>query len=78
MRQAGHNSPRLEGLEWSEPQNGKKAADIRGPVIMALADVGEFEDAKNLLAMGRMSSSLREQTPSSPNGSRVALLESIH
>ena len=42
----------LRGLNGASPKMVKKAADIRGPVIMALADVGEFEDAKNLLAMG--------------------------
>jgi len=48
----------------------KKAKDSRGPVIMALADIGEFEDAKNLLAMGADVVSLRGRTLSLPSGSQ--------
>jgi putative methanogenesis marker domain 9 len=53
----------LRGLNGASPKMVKKAADIRGPVVMALADVGEFEDAKNLLAMGADVVSLRGADP---------------
>ena len=42
----------LRGLNGAGPKIVKKAKDSRGPAIMALADIGEFDDAKDLLAMG--------------------------
>lgn len=42
----------LRGLNGAGPKMVKKAKDSRGPAIMALADIGEFEDARNLLSMG--------------------------
>ena len=53
----------LRGLNGAGPRMVKKAADSRGPAIMALADVGEFEDAKDLLAMGADMVSLRGADP---------------
>ncbi|NTV27901.1 MAG: methanogenesis marker 9 domain-containing protein [Methanothrix sp.] len=53
----------LRGLNGAGPRIVKKAADQRGPAIMALADIGEFEDAKNLLAMGADVVSLRGADP---------------
>ncbi len=53
----------LRGLNGAGPRIVKKAADSRGPVIMALADVGEFDDAKDLLAMGAEIVSLRGADP---------------
>ncbi len=53
----------LRGLNGAGPKLVKKAADKRGPAIMALADVGEFEDAKDLLAMGADMVSLRGADP---------------
>jgi putative methanogenesis marker domain 9 len=53
----------LRGLNGAGPRIVKKAADQRGPAIMALADVGEFEDAKNLLSMGADVVSLRGADP---------------
>ena len=49
----------LRGLNGAGPKMVKKAKDCRGPVIMALADIGEFEDARNLLVMGADVVSLR-------------------
>ena len=65
----------LRGLNGASPKMVKKAADIRGPVIMALADVGEFEDAKNLLAMGADVVSLRGADPEFAEWLAGALLE---
>jgi len=53
----------LRGLDGAGPRMVKKAADRRGPGIMALADVGEFEDARDLLAMGAEVVSLRGADP---------------
>jgi putative methanogenesis marker domain 9 len=53
----------LRGLNGAGPKMVKKAKDCRGPVIMALADIGEFEDARNLLAMGADVVSLRGADP---------------
>ena len=60
----------LRGLNGAGPKMVKKAKDSRGPVIMALADIGEFEDARNLLAMGADVVSLRG---ADPEFARVAL-----
>lgn len=53
----------LRGLDGAGPRFVKKAADRRGPAIMALADVGEFDDAKSLLSMGADVVSLRGADP---------------
>ncbi|RQW79342.1 MAG: methanogenesis marker 9 domain-containing protein [Methanothrix sp.] len=53
----------LRGLNGAGPRVVKKARDKRGPAIMALADVGEFEDAKTLLSMGADVVSLRGVDP---------------
>ena len=53
----------LRGLNGVGPKMVKKAKDCRGPVIMALADIGEFEDAKNLMSMGADVVSLRGADP---------------
>jgi putative methanogenesis marker domain 9 len=53
----------LRGLNGAGPRIVKKAKDMRGPAIMALADVGEFDDAKALLAMGAEVVSLRGADP---------------
>ncbi len=53
----------LRGLNGAGPRVVKKAKDKRGPTIMALADVGEFEDAKALLSMGADVVSLRGADP---------------
>lgn len=53
----------LRGLNGAGPRIVKKAKDMQGPAIMALADVGEFDDAKALLAMGADVVSLRGADP---------------
>ena len=53
----------LRGLNGAGPRVVKKARDKRGPAIMALADVGVFEDAKTLLSMGADVVSLRGADP---------------
>ncbi len=53
----------LRGLDGAGPRIVKRAKDHQGPAIMALADVGEFEDAKDLLAMGADMVSLRGADP---------------
>jgi putative methanogenesis marker domain 9 len=53
----------LRGLNGAGPRIVKKAKDCRGPAIMALADIGEFDDAKDLLAMGADLVSLRGADP---------------
>lgn len=53
----------LRGLNGAGPRIVKKAKDMRGPAIMALADIGEFDDAKALLAMGAEVVSLRGADP---------------
>lgn len=65
----------LRGLNGASPKMVKRAADIRGPVIMALADVGEFEDARNLLAMGADVVALRGADPEFAEWLTGALLE---
>ncbi len=65
----------LRGLNGAGPKMVKKAADIRGPVVMALADVGEFEDARDLLAMGADVVSLRGADPEFAEWLTGALLE---
>lgn len=53
----------LRGLDGAGPRFVKKARDKRGPAIMALADVGEFDDAKSLLSMGADVVTLRGADP---------------
>jgi putative methanogenesis marker domain 9 len=65
----------LRGLNGAGPKIVKKAKDSRGPVIMALADIGEFEDAKNLLAMGADVVSLRGADPEFARWLSGAMLE---
>jgi putative methanogenesis marker domain 9 len=65
----------LRGLNGAGPKVVKKAADKRGPAIMALADVGEFEDAKGLLAMGADIVSLRGADPEFADWLSLAMKE---
>ena len=65
----------LRGLNGVSPKLVKKAADIRGPAIMALADVGDFEDARTLLAMGADVVSLRGADPEFVQWLAGAMLE---
>ena len=53
----------LRGLNGAGPKMVKRARDMRGPAIMALADVGEFADAKALLSMGAEVVSMRGADP---------------
>ena len=53
----------LRGLNGAGPKMVKKAKDFRGPVVMALADIGEFDDARVLMAMGADVVSLRGADP---------------
>ncbi len=53
----------LQGLNGMGPKIVKKASDGRGPKVMALGDVGDFEDAKDLMAMGADLISLRGADP---------------
>jgi tRNA-dihydrouridine synthase B len=53
----------LIGLNGVGPKIVKKAADAIGPKIMAMGDVGDFEDAKALLAMGADMISLQSPEP---------------
>lgn len=53
----------LRGLNGAGPKMVKKAKDCRGPVVMALADIGEFDDARVLMAMGADVVSLRGADP---------------
>ncbi|MGB5100933.1 MAG: methanogenesis marker 9 domain-containing protein [Methanothrix sp.] len=65
----------LRGLNGAGPKIVKKAKDCRGPVIMALADIGEFEDARNLLSMGADVISLRGADPEFAQWLSGAMLE---
>ncbi len=65
----------LRGLNGAGPKIVKKAKDIRGPAIMALADVVEFDDAKNLMAMGADVVSLRGADPEFADWLSGAMLE---
>ena len=65
----------LRGLNGAGPKMVKKAKDSRGPVIMALADIGEFEDARNLLVMGADVVSLRGADPEFAQWLSGAMLE---
>jgi len=65
----------LRGLNGVSPKLVKKAADVRGPAIMALADVGDFEDARTLLAMGADVVSLRGADPEFVQWLAGAMLE---
>ena len=42
----------LSGMNGTGPKMVKKISDQHGPRIMALGDIGNFEDAESLLAMG--------------------------
>lgn len=42
----------LSGMNGTGPKIVKKISDQHGPRIMALGDIGDFEDAESLLAMG--------------------------
>ena len=53
----------LRGLNGAGPKMVKKTKDCRGPVVMALADIGEFDDARVLMAMGADVVSLRGADP---------------
>ncbi len=58
----------LQGLNGEGPKVVKRASDGRrpagrGPAVMALGDVGDFEDAKDLMAMGADLVSLRGADP---------------
>ncbi|NPV62551.1 MAG: methanogenesis marker 9 domain-containing protein [Methanotrichaceae archaeon] len=53
----------LRGLNGMGPRFVKKVADIRGPKIMALGDVKDFDDAESLLAMGSDLVSLKGADP---------------
>ena len=53
----------LRGLNGAGPKMVKKAKDCRGPGVMALADIGEFDDARVLMAMGADMVSLRGADP---------------
>lgn len=53
----------LQGLNGMGPKIVKKASDGRGPKVMALGDVGDFDDAKDLMAMGADMVSLRGADP---------------
>ncbi len=53
----------LTGMNGVGPKILKKAADAMGPKIMAMGDVGDFEDAKALLAMGADMISLQSPEP---------------
>ena len=53
----------LIGMNGVGPKIVKKAADAIGPKIMAMGDVGDFEDAKALLAMGADMISLQSPEP---------------
>ncbi len=53
----------LQGRNGVGSKFVKKIADLRGPKIMAMANVGEFEDAKSLMAMGADLVSLRSPDP---------------
>jgi tRNA-dihydrouridine synthase B len=68
----------LRGLNGAGPKMVRKARDSRGPVIMALADIGEFEDARNLLAMGADVVSLRGADPEFAQWLSGALQEYDH
>ncbi len=65
----------LRGLNGAAAKTVKKAKDCRGPAIMALADIGEFEDARTLLAMGADIVSLRGADPEFANWLRAAMKE---
>lgn len=49
----------LRGLNGASPKVIKKAADAHGARIMALGDIGDFEEARLLMAMGADMVSLR-------------------
>jgi putative methanogenesis marker domain 9 len=49
----------LQGMNGTGPKVVRKISDVHGPRIMAMGDVGDFEDARALLAMGADLVSLR-------------------
>jgi tRNA-dihydrouridine synthase B len=53
----------LLGLNGAGAKIVKRASDGRGPVVMAMGDVGDFEDARDLMAMGADLVSLRGADP---------------
>jgi putative methanogenesis marker domain 9 len=53
----------LSGLNGTGPRMVKKISDQHGPRIMALGDIGDFEDAESLLAMGADLVSLHGSDP---------------
>ncbi len=53
----------LSGMNGTGPKMVKKISDQHGPRIMALGDIGNFEDAESLLAMGADLVSLQGPDP---------------
>lgn len=53
----------LSGMNGTAPKIVKKVSDGHGPRIMALGDVGDFDDARALLAMGADLVSLQGADP---------------
>ena len=68
----------LRGMNGTGPKVVRKVSDVHGPRIMALGDVGDFEDAKSLLAMGADLVSLRSPDPEFAEWLSQALKEYDH
>jgi len=65
MKEAGLDLIHLDltGMNGQGPGVIKRTSDAGSPMIMALGDIGEFEDAKDLLAMGADMVSMKGADP---------------
>jgi putative methanogenesis marker domain 9 len=68
----------LSGMNGTGPKIVKKISDQHGPRIMALGDIGDFEDAESLLAMGADLVSLRGPDPDFADWLSKAMKEYDH
>ena len=68
----------LCGMNGTGPKMVKKISDQHGPRIMALGDIGDFEDAESLLAMGADIVSLHGPEPDFADWLSKALKEYDH
>ena len=68
----------LSGMNGTGPKMVKKISDQHGPRIMALGDIGDFEDAESLLAMGADLVSLHGPEPDFADWLSKAIKEYDH
>jgi putative methanogenesis marker domain 9 len=68
----------LHGMNGTAPKVVRKISDVHGAPIMAMGDVGDFEDAQSLLSMGADLVSLRGADPEFASWLSQAMKECDH